>query len=171
VQIRFNITAKDYIEAQRAHARRRRTERWALYGMQALAALAMGLGVFDLSRGAAQERGAFLLVMSLVWFTWFLSTDYLLARQYRATKALHGETFMDIAEDCIRSENVNGRAELSWSAIVDVLETKNLFMLYLQPTMFLFVPKRAFAEPDLPAFRQILLSKVPGRVTLVRAAQ
>jgi hypothetical protein len=57
-------------------------------------------------------------------------------------------------------------SEVSWEAIVQVLETRHCFLFYVGKNVAYFLPKEAVATQDLTGLRQQLAALLPGRVEL-----
>ena len=67
-----------------------------------------------------------------------------------------GKVTVAASESGIQFLSAKGTSNAKWSAFIRYTETRNLFILYPQSSLFNIIPKRAFAPSDLLEFRQML---------------
>jgi hypothetical protein len=73
---------------------------------------------------------------------------------------------MTATDDGITIAEPLSRHELKWFAFARVIETQNLFLLYLTEYSFHMVPKRAFADPtQIDEFRAMIENRITRRPT------
>jgi hypothetical protein len=87
-------------------------------------------------------------------------------RTFRTTPAARGDRTFRFDESEIVIEGGLSSGRLAWPAIVRIVETRELFLLFFSNQGAHFIPKSAFAsDGDLEEFRALVRAKVsdPGR--------
>ena len=163
--VTYRLTADDYVEAQLAHRLRRTHIRWIFRAMNVWMVLLVLLGLVAVAMGSEVQSILAVFVVPIAWFV-FANPGWFLRRQFRKIQQLQHENTVMIDEDGTTWSSATGEGKLYWSAIVEVIETKNLLLLYQQPNLFNPIPKRAFGDINLQAFRALLRQRVQGRLAL-----
>ena len=84
------------------------------------------------------------------------------ARTFRTTPAARGERSYIFDDQRIEISGGLTSGTLSWPAIVRVVETRELFLLFLSAQLAHFIPKAAFSSPtDMAEFRALAARKAP----------
>ncbi len=110
--------------------------------------------------------GVLLLGMPL-WQRWALR------RVYRTTPSLQQEQRHEFSEEGFRLSNPLSNTLIRWDALVDAIETREFFLLYISPSIAYFLPKRAVAtQTELRELRVLLRAQLHrvGRNARVLAA-
>jgi len=165
MQIRYRISFDDYVEAQRTHRKVSKGERWAIWIMLGTVLLLVGLAVFV----SIMKRTAF---THMWWFPLgygilvgvFLYGRPFWARKFRGIRNLQREFQMEISDDKLAVSSDVAHGEMKWEGFTKWTETKNLFLLYSQPSLFNIVPKRSFTSGGIEEFRDILSRKVVSKL-------
>jgi hypothetical protein len=86
------------------------------------------------------------------------------SRTFNTMPAAQGERVYTFAGDDIMLAGGLSSGVLNWKAIVRVVETPDLFLLFLSGQVAHFIPQSAFAsEADVSRFRTLVAEKVDGR--------
>jgi hypothetical protein len=161
----FQLNENDFADAQRSHLRKRygKVGIVPLVGFGLLVVLGLVGGVswlIDQKSEAARQMApmAILLVLfSLITLWPWSGIPY--RRQFRKIKALHLPIQISVTDTEISYASQNGQSKISWSAIEAWRESKSIFMLYTQPSVFSILPKRVLNADEITAFRELLTSK------------
>jgi hypothetical protein len=147
MQSSYQLTEKDLLEAQTAHA-------GSFYRIsQVVGALMVAGGLGEVFAGAQYPQALAAIAVGLFLLLRLrLSAKFSFKRDF----ANQGKVETAASQSGIRFLSAKGTGDLSWDAFVRFAETKNLFVLYLQSRLLNIIPKRGFAPQDLPEFRQLL---------------
>jgi hypothetical protein len=87
---------------------------------------------------------------------------YRLKRQWQQTPSFHqGQRTYGLDEAGFHSRDDEGRPTLlHWSRFLKFRESKDTFLLYLAPNMYLFLPKRFISPQDQDGIRSLLKAKL-----------
>jgi hypothetical protein len=160
MRIQFQLNAKDYVEANRAHLRTSR-------GFLILRIFGVGLLTLTLVLFAVRPtRDTFMNVAPAVVFSGLLiSVSFWVPlqarRQFTKNPQLGRTSEWNIEEDRIRITTAVSDATVNWELFHRATETKNSFVLYQQSNLINIVPKRAFNTDELDQFRELLNRRVP----------
>ena len=157
-EIRFQCTADDYVEAQRAHARR--LLKYQLYLFAAISCTSFSAYEVVFSR---VDRVVFApLVAAVCLLMPRLSFPWRIRQEFRKHPHLGLDAIVVAGEEGLQGRSDIGEGISKWAAFTKFRETQNLFMLYTGPRLFRMIPKRAFSRPQLHEFRELLRSKMPA---------
>jgi hypothetical protein len=148
--IRFNLTADDYVEANRLHTMR--ASRGALWAMIAIVWLIYsGLpffinGKWDWPHAAASAGvGAIMAAIVVI-----LVYRYTLARRSRRIfaqqKSLHSEVEASWDNDGLELATPSARSRHHWTDFQKWTEGPNVILLYQSDVLFNMLPKRVFSS-------------------------
>ena len=115
------------------------------------------------SDGAAQAWSKTLPILILIPLAWG-GTIY--ARKKAARRILHNKTgtrSLDIGSTPRATPLVTRLERTLWGALYRYDEGASAFLFFINPTVKIIVPKRAFREDDLPRIREILRTCVRQR--------
>ena len=160
MEIKYQCSLQDYLEAQYAHCRRSPAY-YTILGC--IFAFVGAVGTYQLVT-EGYPRG--LLPFSVIIFWVLLRFVYRplwFRRDFRKNPNFTREQTVRIDEDGLSYKNEVAQSEIKWSAFTRFRETANLFMLYSSARLFQVVPKRAFEGTLLEEFRKLLQRKVPAK--------
>jgi hypothetical protein len=161
VSLAFKYTPAEHASAVRLYyARKYGTARSV-----AVAIVLMGLGAFLGIAGQGHiwwiiaGGGALLLCLIAT------ATIIRPAIDFRREPGLHGEYRFEFSEDGIGFRTAHIDSKLEWNVYREVVENRQLFLLFHGRRAFSIIPKRAFASPEEEsAFRDLLIRKItPSR--------
>jgi hypothetical protein len=161
----FQLSEKDFIDAQRTHLRKRYAKAGivSIVGFGCLVLLGIVGGVLWLidrnSQIAKQMTPLTILVMIGCLLMLWVWSGLPYRQQFRKIRALQLPMQISVTDTEISYESQNGQSKISWSAIEAWRESKSIFMLYTQPSVFSILPKRVLNADEITAFRA-LTSKV-----------
>jgi len=163
MRLTFSCTFDDYREANRAHARARKP-RWFVITLFTI----MGLGVTGLMLmccsivisallGAGQSRWEnirpimswLLIAGALLIYGPIASSLLAVRRAWRGQPALQLQQTMELDEQGVTLDDKQSRNEFTWEAFLQLIETRNLFLLFPSKLTFIMIPKRAVPPSEL----------------------
>ena len=158
------LTADDYIAANKLHMRKRGWKRvawvvfWVLLGVGAL--LSADVAIRDPNSGLPP-----LLLILLIAVTQLFVRLFYLPRRVRRVYSQQRNLQLPFESVCtdsgIESTNANTSSRLPWSHLIRWKEGATLFVLYQSDLMMTMVPKRCFAQPEqVDAFRGLLTERL-----------
>lgn len=101
------------------------------------------------------------LGFAVVWFAFILGYPrYCVNRQVKGSPIAQSPITLNISEDAIEVHNAHVDSRAAWSAYIGWGERKSVFIVLPQPKMYVTIPKRAFTEEQITAFRELLRSKI-----------
>ena len=165
--VRFTTSADLLYRAQNAVLR---SIRWMRWGGIFVGVLPILMFALQLVRGRTLQAA---LINDLVWIVvfpavWFVGIPLAQRRgadrTFNSMPAARGERVYTFDGDDITLAGGLSSGVLNWKAIVRVVETPDLFLLFLSGQVAHFVPKAGFAsEADVNRFRTLVAEKVDGR--------
>src|SRR5215472_7376500 len=145
MQIKFTLTAEEYVEAQ-LYWKRRLERRWIRRSSDlkvwAAAFILIVCGVL-LLRGTVWFIGTFCVFLGLFLVAWRGSESFRLRREFRRSRMLQREISMDIHEEGLWTASSYSEGKTTWEAFSRYLETPHLFLLDIPPNLFCIIPKKA----------------------------
>ena len=151
MRLDYDLTEKDFLEAQRRHAAfgPALCNCGAYFSLRLPSSLLSPIHTTIRSLFCRFYSGFFLL----------FGTRLLTRRSFRETRGFNN-TFTVISETGIDSSSPTGSTQSTWSAYTRYVESRNLFLLYRAPHVFSLLPKRAFAPGEEESFRGLLNAKL-----------
>jgi len=154
---------EDFVHAVRQEPRTRRLVTVALW----LGGAGFGAGVFLLSKGHARV-GAAVTVLSLALFAAYNVPDQIARRWFartppaaRLVKFTLGAQGLIIASEASRELH-------QWERLQGYQQVPGSFLIWVSAKLFVIVPKRAFAEADLPRVSERLEKRLGAPPALPR---
>jgi YD repeat-containing protein len=163
--LKYALFVDEYVESQSVFRTRMATGRFLFRNLVGLAFLLALLGI-DLRFSASTLLGDLLFLVAAALLLertllWRLRT----AARYRQVAALREPVELKIDESNLLRTSTAGTEEIRWANILACHETKNLFLLRLEPDDLLTLPKRAFSPGDLFHFNELLKKELIVRTT------
>jgi hypothetical protein len=165
--VRFAMSPRLLYRAQVAVTTHSRWVLWRLVfvvGMIPLVLIGFALAHGQSLVSAIRNNLAFIIGFPVCWLVgMLLALRWGAARTLRTSPAAGGDRTFTIDENGILIEGGLSNGSLTWPAIVRVVETRDLVLLFLSSRMAHVIPKDAFATPaDLERFRELVAQKVPA---------
>ena len=164
IVIKDKLILDDYIKAQQYNARKRN-----IIFITSILVIAILIAV---GSGEYIIPGIFLLY--LIIRPSYLRTRY--KRTWERTPSFHrsSETY-GFDENGFHTEDDSGNLSVThWDKFLKWRESKDLFLMYLSPYLFVFLPKRFVGMEEQNQIRELLKRKIeqkPGRSSIESVAQ
>jgi hypothetical protein len=158
VEIRFQNTIDDYVEAQRAYQRHRFW--YDAYPWLAIVCVLVALYLVlfvDVYLALGPLLSAAWFMLPRLLFPWRMRRDFHKHPHFAL------ESDLVAAEEGLRLKSDLGEGFSKWAAFTKWHETENLFMLYTGVRQFRIIPKRAFEASQLSEFRELLRRKLSSK--------
>jgi hypothetical protein len=165
MEIQYQLTQKDFYEALVIHRNKVSLKRWP-FRIVALFFVGMLLfGSYDIvvrqgDKGLASYAPFFAFTALWVALLWW-SPRWSARVQFRKQPSVQGSRSVTVDASGTHSRWDGGSADVEWKNYVRFVEGRNLFLIYTSPACFGMVPKRAFDEPGLATFRNLLQENIP----------
>jgi hypothetical protein len=162
IVVSYRLTPEEFWEAQRLTLRLRTTPGRRVFRVIMLLAIVALVVVQFWLGGTDMVFGAGLLIAVLVAWVVLLYVYPRRAsrKQYDTNRGLQVITTLEIAGEGLHFRNEINDIRVSWKAFLHALESETLFILYVSSAQFYPLPKRAFAEADIPRFRALIEQNV-----------
>jgi hypothetical protein len=153
MEVRYQCTADDYVEAQRAHARKSS----GYYVLLVLGILSVLTGLTIMLR-VSLGSGLVVAFGGIFWLSWFplFLSRWRIKRDFRKHPNLGVPCALVADGDGLKTQSNVTQSQSAWRAYSKFLESPNLFLIYPGARMFFMVPKRAFSSVELEEFRRLL---------------
>lgn len=165
MQVTYELTQRDFIDAVRAHRNRSAFRKWFRRTFASIAFVLAGVGLLQFGfhpDNQTLSNFAPLFVLAAVWAALTWGTPWLLARRlFVKQPSLQGPRTMTLDTAGVHLRWSGGTSDFVWNNFTRQLEGKNQFLLYTSPILFTIVPKRALTDEQLSEFRAILAQSVP----------
>jgi len=160
IHIEYTSTFKDYLCAQRLHAKRNAWSRINNFAIRRLApvwgVLILLLALLAYSPGAWRSGWFQLMVgCALILILYPLYIRYRLNSCYRRTRIGDGTRKIDLDEHPIKAQEGHTRSEFDWSAVHSIREDRHVIMLYIAPAKFLMIPKRCCSQQETDEVKRL----------------
>lgn len=137
----YALTEAQYIAAQRLHisiqSRGQKLLRWLTQ------LLGAGLVVGGLYEGTYWLALGGLIALLSPWLNWTFTTLPRLMQTYRNSPSLQQENHLSLQDDQLFTRSADAGGVLPWNHIISWAEDERSLLLYLQPQLFIIVPKEA----------------------------
>jgi hypothetical protein len=170
IRIEFTYTADDYAEGARGaglhYWSKNAQTKWAAYVTFVFVSLIGGPWIVLSNPG---DRFALLLGSALfgmsIWslygiIGYFWRIYFGLRREFPRIEGYQGNREMLFDDQGHKTRGPRYFSELSWETYRGFAETKNLFLLFQPPGLFVMVPKRPFTPDQLADFRNLVSNKI-----------
>ena len=166
MQITYELTEKDFIEAYSAHrnrsAVRKCIRRLFLWGIGLTAASIFFGFLLKPSIEAAKGLAPFFAVVIM----WILILVFLprwtMRRQFTGQPGAKGQRIVQFDDSGAHWRWNGGSSDVEWKNYIRWVEGKNQFLIYTSPVCFNMIPKRVLADEQLGQFRELLKQHIPG---------
>ena len=166
MELRYELTQKDFLESFLAHRNRNAFSRWSLRLMLFVVCLFAALGLVSFAGSpSAATLSSFAVLFGLASF-WGLLIWGLPRRmahnQFSKQPGAHGARTLSLDDQGAHWRWNGGSADVQWQNFIRILDGKNQFLFYTSPACFNILPKRALASEQLVRFRQIVTQNLPS---------
>ena len=166
MQVTYQITESDFCDGQVTYRKRNFVSRWSWIGLVALLAVCT---LFEATVITLAPRQRSLLSGWMIFSaicTVLLALLYWLGprlearKQYRNAPSAKGTVNLEILDNGLRFVSAASTGEAPWSHYLKCLEGKAVFLLFLNPRVFVLIPKRAFTAEQENQFRTLLAQNI-----------
>ena len=148
-ELSYALTEAQYIAAQRLHISiQSRGQKWLRWLTQLLGA---GLVVGGLYEGTYWLALGGLIALLSPWLNWTFTTLPRLMQTYRNSPSLQHENHLSLQDGQLFTRSEDAGGALPWSHIISWAEDERSLLLYLQPRLFIIVPKDEAAGAEFAA--------------------
>lgn len=173
-ELTYTLTEKQFCDAQRLHfSFKPRWLQWifTLCGILGLPILGAGLYAHNYILASAGFAYSALLLLHIkpvarlaLYGSQYLMRPYLL-RSFRNSPSLHQQSHVELRDGQLHLQSENGQGTLPWKHIIHWAEDKDSLLLYLQPRLFIIVPKNVDPQSSFitPLREQLTLVGAPRR--------
>ena len=169
-QMTYTLTEEQYIDAQALHLSfKPRWFKFLLWFAIVPGLVLLGTGLFHHNYGLAFAGMVYCLLPFLFFFkplmAWRLRLFApLFRRTFRRSPSLGQTSHVQVQDGVMHVQSDNGAGKLPWNFIIRWAEDEHCMLLYLQPRMFIILPKQADSSSFLTEMREQLLAHVgPAR--------
>jgi hypothetical protein len=160
MEINYSMSPDDFIEAQTLHVwgTSRKRIRIAIVVISLLILLGAGF-LYHFERGAGLGLVTLCLILLFAFLVW-VPAEW--KKYYRRSPALGTPTFMNFTETGLEMRGEDGASRSDWSRFVKWKQSQEMFLLYMQPALFLCIPLRVLS-PEQQSELASLFEKQVGR--------
>jgi hypothetical protein len=161
--LKYDITLDDYIEANDAFLKKKNKRTYYFQSTIGVLAALGGLLLVILTNFYYIYGYVILLLGVMIILNHTLIHRIIVKRNWRKEPRIREPRNVTISEDKFIAKDQYSESISSWESFNDFIETKNLFLLFVQRKLFFLIPKRAFDNINMEnEFRNILRSKLPS---------
>jgi hypothetical protein len=160
MEIRYELTERDFTEAYSVHRASKTWRKWAgrifiwIAGLFT-AVLLLGLLVKPSWEVAKGLLPFFAFVTLWIGVLWFLPRRSM-RRQFLHQPGAHGPRTLTLDEEGVHWKWNGGSSDVEWKNYVRFVDGKNQILFYTSPACFNIVPKRALLPAELLDLRGLL---------------
>lgn len=171
--IDFQYTLDDYRIGLRAHYRKGASafNRWLMKLLVPLAVLSILLGVVLVTTGEGGLSVAPFVIGALwIWIRMGGSYQLSAKKQFAKNPVLREPRRMDFSDDGVKTDAGIASSKVSWKAYLRYAESKDCFLLYHSPVMFVIVPMRVLQPEQVVELRRLLQTHVAKDVAMAASS-
>ncbi|MGA9040981.1 MAG: YcxB family protein [Terriglobales bacterium] len=167
MQIAYELTQKDFIEAYSAHRNRSPLSKWSrrificIAGLST-AVIALGFLVKPSVQAAKALLPFFGLFAAWILILWVLPR-WTMRRQFLRQPGAHGPRTVLFDASGAHWRFDGGSSDIEWRNYIRSVEGKNQILFYTSPACFNILPKRAIAAEQLSEIRLLLKQSIQTR--------
>jgi hypothetical protein len=166
MELRYELTQKDFLESFLAHRSRRAFSKWSLRVMVVVVFMFAAFGLVSFAGSpspATFSSSAVLFGLACFWALLLWGLPRRMAHsQFSKQPGAHGPRTLLLDNQGAHWRWNGGSADVQWQNFIRILEGKNQFLFYTSPACFNILPKRALAPEQLVQFRQIIAQSLPS---------
>ena len=166
MQITYQLTEKDFVEAYSTHRKRNPFGRWSrriVSGIVVLAAAAIIIGLIA-EHGIRPTKDS-LPFFGLVVF-WFailwLWPRWTMKQQFRKQPGAHGPRMVTSDADGAHWRWDGGSGDIAWKNYIGWVEGKNQILFYTSPACFNILPVQGMLPQQVIDLRELLKQNIRG---------
>jgi hypothetical protein len=168
MQITYQLSERDFVEAYSTHRNRTIFSKWArrifLWSIISVAALLLLVLLIDHDAQAARSvlpllglAGAWIVVLSLL-------PRWTMRKQFRKQPAAHGPRTLSLDAAGAHWRWNGGSSDVEWKNYTRCVEGINQFLFYTSPACFNILPKRTLASEQLNELRELVKQNIQTAV-------
>jgi hypothetical protein len=154
MEITYQITQGDFVDALRSHRDRTPFRKWGLRLALSIVFGFAGIGlILVVAEPGTQTLSTFapLFGISVLWaFLWWGGPRWSARTQYRKQPSVQGPRNTTLNEKGVTWKWDGGSADVEWKNFHRWQESKTQFILYASPMMFNMLPKRRSRQSKFP---------------------
>lgn len=157
--LQVQLTAQDFLGAQRLHFRPKPAVRWAGYLLVAVLGLMLGSEVATIMRGGVLPGGWWILPAGLAYgaFLFFFLLPWRVARIFKQSPGLAAPTRTTLNDDGLFLESSRGQLRFGWPMIKRWKANRETILVYHSGSQFHIFPRRSFAgQKEFEELRTLL---------------
>jgi hypothetical protein len=160
LRVTYELAQRDFYEAIVAHRNSSVPTKWFLRFISFMWLGCLVIAVLEFAfRPDLQPQKSFLPIFLLgtFWMFIFWGSPWLAARnQLWKQPSAQGPRTMLLDAAGIHVQWNGGSSEIEWNNFVNVVESKNEFLIYSSPVIFNVLPKRALSGEQASEFRSLV---------------
>jgi hypothetical protein len=157
----FQLTRDDYAEAQVSHIRKILGYKLGLAALVLGAALAITVAIAWMDPANIRQLvPSWIFFAAMFLFAFLLRSGLLYRMQFDRMKSLHDPIHFEAGDAGVVYRTTTGESTRKWEGFEKWGESAGSFRLYVQPRLFLLVPKRGLGEGQKAALRQLLQGRI-----------
>jgi hypothetical protein len=164
MELKYNLTQKDFLESFIAHRNPTVFLKWCFRLLATVLFLSVFVYLIYLAKNPTLYTLAGvgpLLAMTLVWFWLFVAGPWRASRrQFREQPAAQGPWTLLIDYNGVHARWDGGSSDVEWKTYIRSRETSNLILLYMSSGTWGIIPKRALDPSQLTELRALLAQNV-----------
>ncbi|MDP8052307.1 YcxB family protein [Pasteurella atlantica] len=161
IQIKGKATFDEYLEVQKILKGKRMLISQSIIFVCGVALLGIALSLGELS-GFSIAFGCIGIVYILYALIFIqIRFRYAIKKHWKNYPKMHKEMNMTILDDGVQSlDDKNNPSHLNWNNFINIKESEHLFLLYLSPSLCIFIPKRLISPQEIEPLRLFLFSQI-----------
>jgi len=164
MEIKYELTKRDFYEALIAHQYRSKFSKCCRYSMPVFIAIFLGVSLLSAVFSPISQwlsTAVPMLLISVFWAGLLWGLPWLMAgKQFVKQPLAHGSKTGIFDAAGIHWFGDSAESKLEWKHYIRVLDSKNHFLFYISPFAFNIVPKRAFTAEQIADLRELIANHI-----------
>jgi len=166
MQLRYQLTQKDFFDSIVAHRRRTQYSKWAFALAACLVVVFVVGGIVELALDPTAQtlsKVAPLFALSILWglIKWF-APRRMARTQFLKQPSAQGPRTILLDATGVHVRWDGGSSDMEWKTFIRWLKCKSEVLLYSSPACFSMIPKRALDSAQLTELRAMLTHNIPS---------
>jgi hypothetical protein len=167
MQITYELTEKDFVEAYAVHRNGKALGRWARRILIFFLVLMAATALLEVAMRPSRETARNLTPLVLLIVMWiailWLIPWWTMWRQFLQQPGAHGPRALALDDVGTHWRWSGGSSDVEWKNYIRSVEGKNQILFYTSPACFNILPKRAMAAQQLDEIRELLKQNIRAR--------
>jgi len=154
--IRFRLNEEDGLNAMRATS----MPSWGMFLFVLLLALLFLVGIYLINHNFPVAGWLWLVMSAVIGIAVYEVPRIQVKRSLRSSPSAQGEIVLALDDEGTVATFSTGESRVNWRAYTKYKETGSMFLLFLSPSRYMSIPKRAMTPQQIEDLRALVKARI-----------